>query len=104
MDDAMTHVVMGLIMQGGNAKGYAVAAIRAAQDGDFKKSQEQFKLADDALNKAHDIQTKLLAKEARGEHTEVNLYLVHAQDWLMNGITFIDLAREIVALYRKISL
>lgn len=103
MDDETTQVVMGLIMQGGNAKGFAIEAIRAAQAGDFTKAEEQFGLADNALNQAHDIQTKLLTQEAQGNHTPVNLYLVHAQDWLMNGITFIDLAREIVTLYRRLA-
>ncbi|ENA0413451.1 PTS lactose/cellobiose transporter subunit IIA, partial [Listeria monocytogenes] len=39
--------------------------------------------------------------EARGEKAEVSLLLVHAQDHLMNAITFKDLAKEIVDLYRS---
>ncbi|STY42998.1 Lactose-specific phosphotransferase enzyme IIA component [Listeria grayi] len=57
-------------------------------------------MADDALLEAHHSQTALIQGEARGDRTEVSLLLVHAQDHLMNAITFKDLAKEIVELYR----
>lgn len=44
----------------------------------------------------------MLTKEAQGEHTEINLYMVHAQDHLMTAITFKDLAQEIVELYERL--
>ncbi|EAG9877164.1 PTS lactose/cellobiose transporter subunit IIA, partial [Listeria monocytogenes] len=54
-----------------------------------------------ALLEAHHSQTSLIQGEARGEKAEVSLLLVHAQDHLMNAITFKDLAKEIVDLYRS---
>lgn len=103
MNEETMQVVMGLIMQGGNAKGFAFEAIRAAKDGDFETADDRLFQANDALLEAHNVQTEMLTKEANGQTTPVNLYMVHAQDWLMTGLTFVDLAREIVALYRKIS-
>lgn len=44
----------------------------------------------------------MLTAEARGEHTPIDLYMVHAQDHLMTGITFVDLAKEIVEVYKKV--
>ncbi|CAM4326016.1 MULTISPECIES: PTS lactose/cellobiose transporter subunit IIA [Listeria] len=93
--------IMNLIMFGGNAKSDAMLAIDAAKKGDFALADEQIAKAEQSLLEAHHSQTKLIQGEARGEKTEVSLLLVHAQDHLMNAITFKDLAIEIVELYRS---
>ncbi|GAB6092500.1 PTS lactose/cellobiose transporter subunit IIA [Furfurilactobacillus curtus] len=103
MNDEYSQIVMSIIMQGGDAKNDCMTAIKAAKEGNFTTAQQSLKDADQALMKAHDVQTKLLTQEAQGHHTEVNLYMVHAQDWLMNGITFKDLTTEIVALYQTMA-
>lgn len=97
------QVVMGLIMAGGNAKGSSVAAIQAAKKGDFQAAEKNLKAADEALNQAHNVQTEMLTKEAQGEKTQVDLYLVHAQDHLMTAIAFKDLAKEFVAVYQRLA-
>lgn len=76
-------------------------AIEAAKKGDFDAADEQIKSAEAALLEAHHSQTSLIQGEARGEKAEVSLLLVHAQDHLMNAITFKDLAKEIIDLYRS---
>lgn len=96
------QVVMGIIMQAGNAKAAAMQAITAAKEGDFDKADDFVKQANKDLVNAHNVQTDMLTKEAQGDHVKVDLYMVHAQDHLMTAITFIDLAKEIVALYKKI--
>lgn len=98
--EELEQTIMQLIIYGGNAKSDAMLAIEAAKKGDLKTANEQIKLADDALLEAHHSQTALIQGEARGDRTEVSLLLVHAQDHLMNAITFKDLAKEIVELYR----
>jgi PTS system cellobiose-specific IIA component len=103
MDDARLEVVMGIIMNGGNAKGFAVQAIGYAKEGKFDEADEALKQADDALLQAHHTQTQMLTDEANGKHTEIDLYMVHAQDHLMTGIAFKDLAKEIVELYKKLA-
>ena len=44
----------------------------------------------------------MLTREAQGEKNEINLFMVHGQDHLMTSIAFVDLAKEIIALYQKI--
>lgn len=44
----------------------------------------------------------MLTNEANGIHTEIDLYMVHAQDHLMNAITFKDLAMEIFSLEKRL--
>lgn len=92
---------MGLIMHGGDAKGKAVEAIRAAKVSDFDTAHQLLCEANDALNTAHKSQTALLTQEAAGENVELSLLLVHGQDHLMTALTFIDLAKEVIELYEK---
>ncbi|EUJ18385.1 PTS lactose/cellobiose transporter subunit IIA [Listeria aquatica] len=96
----LEQTIMGLIVNGGNAKSNAMLAIQAAKEGNFEEADKYLEEADKALLEAHHSQTALIQGEARGEKTPVSLLLVHAQDHLMNGITFKDLAKEIVELYR----
>ena len=103
MDDARMEVVMGLIMHGGNAKGQAYQAIQFAKAGKFDEADEAIEAASQELKEAHDVQTDMLTKEAQGEHTEIDLYMVHGQDHLMNAITFKDMAVEVIALMKRVS-
>ena len=68
----------------------------------LSKRSQQLKDANQAIVDAHNVQTDMLTKEAQGEHTEIDLYMVHAQDHLMTGITFVDLAKEIIAVYKRL--
>lgn len=101
-DEKRMQIVMGIIMAGGNAKAHAVEAITAAKKGDFTEAEKKLEESNQAIVDAHNTQTEMLTAEARGEHTPIDLYMVHAQDHLMTGITFVDLAKEIVEVYKKV--
>lgn len=96
------EVAMTLIMYGGEAKSCAIEAIAAAKKQDFDRAQERLSQAQKALLQAHHAQAEMLSKEAQGEKTELSLFLVHGQDHLMTSIAFVDLAKEIVDLHKKI--
>ncbi|MED3622938.1 PTS lactose/cellobiose transporter subunit IIA [Neobacillus thermocopriae] len=97
------EIIMSLIMNAGNSKSYSMEAIKAAKENDFSLAAEKLKEAETAINAAHSTQTSLLTKEANGEKTEISLLLIHGQDHLMNAITFLDMAKEFVTLYEKVS-
>ncbi|MGX7163835.1 PTS lactose/cellobiose transporter subunit IIA, partial [Enterococcus songbeiensis] len=59
--------------------------------------------AEKSLVEAHHSQTNMLTQEAQGNHMEVTLLTVHSQDHLMTAIAFTDLAKEIIALYKKMA-
>ncbi|KRL04565.1 PTS lactose/cellobiose transporter subunit IIA [Liquorilactobacillus oeni] len=96
------QVTMGLIMNAGNAKAFAMEAIKSARIKDFESANKNLKDAQAALVEAHNVQTSMLTREAQGEHAQVNLLMVHAQDHLMTAITFCDLAAEFVEVYKKL--
>lgn len=95
------EAVMGLIMYGGDAKGKAIEAIEAAKAGDFDTAEAMMSEANESLVTAHQSQTSLLTGEAQGKSVELSLLLIHGQDHLMNAITFIDLAKEVIDIHRK---
>lgn len=95
--------IMGLIMHGGDAKGKAVEAIRAAKANKFDEARQLIQDATEALNTAHRSQTALLTQEASGDSVEISLLLIHGQDHLMTALAFIDVAKEIIELHEKIA-
>jgi len=101
--DEDLQAIMGLIINGGNAKSSAFEAINAAKKGHFTVADQKLKESDGFLVDAHNSQTGMLTKEANGEHAKVTLLMVHSQDHIMNAITFRDLAGEIVDLYKKLA-
>ena len=96
-------IVMKIITHSGNAKSDAMEAIQAAKAAKTNEAHELIAKAEQELLAAHRVQTDLIQQEARGEKADISLLLIHAQDHLMNAITFKDLAKEFVALYEEIS-
>lgn len=103
MKDEQLQVVMGLIMNAGNAKSEAVAALTAAKNNDFSEADERMKAANDALIEAHNTQTSLLTAEASGKNSEVTLLMVHSQDHLMNAISYLGLTQELIDVYHRLA-
>src|SRR5699024_7491813 len=102
MDEQKSQeIVMGLILHSGNAKSSAMEGIAAAKESDWETADQKIIEAEEELADAHSSQTELLTKEASGNGVDVSLLLVHAQDHLMTSITFCDLAKEFIDLYKN---
>ncbi|WP_077611373.1 PTS lactose/cellobiose transporter subunit IIA [Clostridium sp. Marseille-P2415] len=101
MDIKIETIMMELVVNGGNARSCALQAIAAAREGKIELAEKQLKEADEAIERAHEFQTGILQAEASGEHLEMSLIMVHAQDHLMNAMTVRDLANEFIKLYKK---
>lgn len=97
----METIIMELVVNAGSARSTAIEAIRAAKSGDFTNAEAMLEEADRTLLKSHEVQTELIQKELNGEKVEVGLLMVHAQDHLMNAMTVMDLAREIIDILRE---
>lgn len=98
----MELIIMELVVNSGNARSLAIEALRLAREGEFDQARAKLEESAKALEGAHEIQTDLIQKEAGGEHMEVQLLMVHAQDHLMNAMTVRDLAEEIIALTEQL--
>jgi len=94
------EAVINIIANGGEGRSHAMNAIRLAKEGDFQAAEEALKLAEQALVKGHRVQSNLLKEEASGTKNEVTILMVHAQDHLMNAMTVLDLAKEIIFIHQ----
>ena len=88
--EAREMISFGIIASAGQARSLAFESLKAARSGDYATAEK-------LLN---DQQTKLLSKEAAGEHTPVDVMLVHAQDHLMTAMLAQELIGELVNLYK----
>ncbi|HFR3267194.1 TPA: PTS lactose/cellobiose transporter subunit IIA [Streptococcus suis] len=94
--------IMQLIMYSGDAKGHGMRAIQVAKEGCFDEADDLLRQAHDSLIQAHHVQTDMLTREAAGDTLSIGLLMIHSQDHLMNAITCLDLAREMIDLYKKL--
>lgn len=96
-------ISFGIIASAGTARSCAFEALAAAQKGDFDRADAMLADASKAALSAHHVQTGLLSKEASGEHTPVDVMLVHAQDHLMTAMLAQDLIKGMVELHKQIA-
>lgn len=99
----MEQIIFEIISYGGTAKAIVYEAIEAAQNGDFVKAEELLKEADENLVHAHQIQTNLIQAEARGDHYDVTVLFVHAQDHLMTAMEVRSLAENLIHMNKRLS-
>lgn len=96
----LEQTIMSLIVFGGNAKSDAMLAIDSAKKGILLKQTNK-----SPKQNKHYLKRIILKQNLyKVKHVAKNrsfLLLVHAQDHLMNAITFKDLAKEIVDLYKN---
>ncbi|MHC1684061.1 MAG: PTS lactose/cellobiose transporter subunit IIA [Clostridiaceae bacterium] len=94
-------IVMDIIINAGEAKGYAYEALSKAKEGKFEEVDSLFEKAEEALGRAHDIQTSLLTREANGEKINVSILFVHSQDHLMTAMSEKNLIKEIIEMRKE---
>ncbi|WP_238902445.1 PTS lactose/cellobiose transporter subunit IIA [Clostridium sp. YIM B02506] len=94
-------IVMDIIMTAGEAKAYMYEALSKAKEGKFEEIGNLIEKAEDELEKAHNVQTSLLTKEASGENVNLSMLFIHSQDHLMTCISEKNLIEEIIELRRE---
>lgn len=92
---------MEIITHAGNARSLAIEAIREARTGNFAQAEAKLKECEDEMVEAHHFQTDLLASEAQGNPVPVGIFMVHAQDHIMNAMTVKDLTVELIEMMKK---
>lgn len=97
------QIIMGLILNAGDAKQHIYQALKLAKAKDYEASDKELALADDALLEAHNFQTQFLAQEASGAKADITALFVHSQDHLMTTITEINLIKEIIELRKELA-
>ncbi|WP_276205252.1 PTS N,N'-diacetylchitobiose transporter subunit IIA [Citrobacter portucalensis] len=95
-------MVMGLIINSGQARSLAYGALKMAKQGDFESARAMMDQSRLALNGAHLVQTKLIEGDQGEGKMKVSLVLVHAQDHLMTSMLARELVTELIELHEKL--
>ncbi|GLC29687.1 PTS lactose/cellobiose transporter subunit IIA [Clostridium omnivorum] len=98
----MEQEIFEIISHGGDARGFAYDALKAAREKEIQKAVELLKRAQDELDLAHNTQTKLIQAELNGEDLKMSLLMVHAQDQLMTAIAEKNLIEQMVEMLKII--
>lgn len=102
MNEKMLEASFQIISYSGNAKTLAYEAIKDAKLGKFKEARKKLEQSKIEMHNAHEFQMRLIQQEACGEKIELDILSIHAQDHLMNTISYEGLAEEIVDLYERL--
>ncbi|MBP7980486.1 MAG: PTS lactose/cellobiose transporter subunit IIA [Tolumonas sp.] len=97
----MESTVMELIINAGEARSYAMQALRAAKQGDWDLVDEQLTEASAASKRAHDVQTMLIGMDEGCGKIPVNLVMVHAQDHIMTSMLAREMIEELIEIHRQ---
>lgn len=97
------QIVMNIIIYSGDARSYLYEALNKSKEGKYDEIDGLIKQANDAIGKAHEIQTSMLQKEAEGEPLKVSVLFVHSQDHLMTTISEKNMILEMIEMRKLIN-
>ncbi|WP_125702214.1 PTS lactose/cellobiose transporter subunit IIA [Lacticaseibacillus daqingensis] len=99
--DEQELAVFNIISLAGDSRTLAFEALRLARQGDFDQADAKLEAARKASVEVHKLQTEMITKEAQGEHQNVSLLMVHAQDHLMTSLLARDLITEMIGMLKE---
>lgn len=100
--DGMELICFQIISASGGAKSAFMAAIDAAQAGDFEQAAQHMSQGEEYMNQGHEPHSQLIQKEAAGESAPTSLLLIHAEDQMMGAEQFKALAEQMINLYKRL--
>lgn len=89
-----------IISSVGAARSMYIEAIGEAKKGHFEEADRLIEEGAQIFLEGHKAHSSLIQKEASGEHVNVTLLLMHAEDQLMTTDSFKIVAQEFVDVYR----
>ncbi len=101
-ENDLEEVVMGLIINSGQARSLAYAALKQAKQGRLCRSESDDGAVAPGAERAHRVQTQLIESDEGEGKMKVSLVLVHAQDHLMTSMLARELVAELIELHEKV--
>lgn len=103
IDSEIMKISTQIIVFAGNARENVNEALKAAYRNDLAAARQKLEEAQENLNQAHHVHTKLLQSEAKGESLEFSILLTHAQDTLMVTMSELHMAKHMLKMYEKMN-
>lgn len=88
--------ILTIITFAGEATRLLAQAFEACRKGDYAACDALMDESDDAMDRAHSVQTQLIQQEMRGEPVELSLLMIHAQDHIMNAVLMRQVMRYLI--------
>lgn len=92
-----------IVSYAGEARSQLLEALKLAESGEYDEAESLVEKANETLNEAHNSQTKMLQKEANGEHVDIGFIMIHGQDHLMTALLLKDIVKHFIQLYKKVN-
>lgn len=99
--EELSMVGFEIVAYSGDARSTLLSLLKEVREGNFDNVEAKLKEADDNINLAHQSQTEILQKEARGDDMEMGFIFIHGQDHLMTTILLRDIIEDLVNLYKE---
>lgn len=100
--EKMATVAMQIVIHAGDGRNLIMEALDCAAEGQYDQAEDKLKEAQEELRQAHIFQTEIVQSEAAGKKYEYSLLFTHAQDTVMTICTEMNLAKKLIAMYRKL--
>ncbi|SDZ65892.1 PTS system, cellobiose-specific IIA component [Evansella caseinilytica] len=98
-DKSTAENAMQIILYSGNARVHCMDALKAIENGHFEKANEEMKLANEEIVKAHKVQTDTISEEAQGKAGEYSVLFAHAQDTLMTVYSEMNITKRMIKIF-----
>ncbi|MFM2483272.1 PTS lactose/cellobiose transporter subunit IIA [Celerinatantimonas sp. YJH-8] len=95
------QVIMGIIVNAGQARSLYFDALNDAKNGQFERAEQKLQEAKGFISEAHHVQTALIEEDEGQGKIPMTLIMVHAQDHLMTSMLAGELVQELIALYQR---
>lgn len=99
--EELSMVGFEIVAYSGDARSTLLSLLKEVRESNFDNVEAKLKEADDNINLAHQSQTEILQKEARGDDMEMGFIFIHGQDHLMTTILLRDIIEDLVNLYKE---
>ena len=100
--EGLEQICFQMISHVGLARSSYIEAVQKAKAGDYEGAEACMEAGQKEYLLGHNAHFDLIQQEAQGNHVEVPLVLVHAEDQMMSAEVFKVMAVEIIELYKKI--
>ena len=102
-ENPLIEVSMQIILHAGDTRNNAHAACEAARVGDYDEATKQMDEARENIRLAHQAQTDTLQQEMAGQHYDLCILFIHAQDTLMTIKSEVLMAEQIIELQKQLN-
>lgn len=95
------QMIFEIIANAGDARDMTYQALDKVEEGHIDEANQLIKRAQEMMDVAHNVQSKLIQQEIQGEPVGGGLLMIHAQDHLMTAIAEHQMIKRMIPIFKK---